>query len=170
MRRRFGRIRTFQPGAATSPHSTRAGLAGVLLCNEAMLPEAARERVRRGAEYLLNPSNDTWISDPKYSEQQLDISIVRAIEQRRWLVRASTSGPSALVGPFGHVTARTPGDERALIVGEIRPHRARSLYARIGDGFAWACLLLVGGCLLAARWRTSTPRRALTAPDSSPMD
>lgn len=153
MRRRFGRIRTFEPGRSADPVATRAGPAGVLVCNEAMLPEAARERVARGAAYLLNPSNDTWISARKYAEQQLDIAVVRAVEQRRWLVRASTSGPSALVDPWGRVTARTPTEERAVVVGEIRLREDRTPYSRMGDAFSLACVLAVAAGLLAARRR-----------------
>ena len=182
MRRRFGRIRYFLPGATTAPLPTRAGPAGVLLCNEAMLPEAARERVADGAAYLLNPSNDTWISDPKYSEQQLDMAIVRAIEQRRWLVRASTSGPSALVDPFGHVTARTAGEQRAVIVGEIRPRQDRTLYSRLGDAFALACLLAVAarpasgttlgsaGAGVAAEGRAEAPEEVRGADGAVPVE
>ena len=151
LRRRFGRIRTFEAGDSAEPLATRAGAAGVLVCNEAMLPEVARARVEQGAEYLLNPSNDTWISAPKYAEQQLDIALVRAIEQRRWLVRASTSGPSALVDPWGRIKARTSPSERAVVVGEIAPRAGRTPYARYGDAFALGCLGLVAVALVSGR-------------------
>jgi len=143
LRRNFGRIRFFEHGEQIAPVPTRAGPAGVLICNESMLPEAARERVLAGAAYLVNPSNDTWISDVKYTEQQLDIAQVRAVEQRRWLVRASTSGPSALVDPWGRVRARTPGLERAVAVGEIWPRSDLTIYARVGDAFAYSCVVVV---------------------------
>jgi apolipoprotein N-acyltransferase len=153
LRRHFGRIRSFEPGTLVAPIPTRAGRAGVLVCNEAMLPEAARERVRAGAEILLNPSNDTWISDPKYTEQQLDIARMRAVEERRWLVRASTSGPSALVDPWGRVRAQTPGLERAVAVGTVRPRTGLSPYARLGDAFAFGCVGAAAAGVLAARRR-----------------
>jgi apolipoprotein N-acyltransferase len=153
LRRSFGRIRYFERGEKVDPIPTRAGPAGVLICNESMLPEAARRRVRDGAVYLLNPSNDTWISDEKYTEQQLDIAVVRAVEQRRWLVRASTSGPSALVDPYGRVRARTPGLEKALLVGEIVPSSELTVYARVGDAFAFACVAAVLAGVGWVRWR-----------------
>ena len=152
LRRRFGRIRTFQPGTQREPVPTRAGPAGILICNETMLPEAARERVARGATYLVNPSNDSWITDPKYVEQQLDIAQLRAVEQRRWLVRASTAGPSALVDPWGRVTARTDPLLPAVLVGQIRPRSARTPYARWGDAFGQGCAAVTGLALLGA-WR-----------------
>ena len=151
LRRRFGRIRYFEPGEQVAPIATRAGPAGVLVCNEAMLPEAARERVASGAALLVNPSNDTWISDEKYTEQQLDIAQMRAVEQRRWLVRASTSGPSALVDPWGRVRARTPSLVPAVALGEVWPRSDRTLYARLGDAFGAACVAVVALALLWAR-------------------
>jgi apolipoprotein N-acyltransferase len=61
LRRSFGQVSTFTPGGATPPLPTRAGPAGVLLYNEAMIPELASARVRDGAAYLVNPSKGSWI-------------------------------------------------------------------------------------------------------------
>lgn len=151
MRRRFGRIRSFEPGRETEPIPTRAGPAGVLVCNEAMLPEVAAERVAQGAVLLVNPSNDTWISDPQYSEQQLDIASLRAIEQRRYLVRASTSGPSAVIDPLGRILARTRPLEPGFALAEVRAVRDVSVYGRVGDLFGGACAAAVAGALALRR-------------------
>ena len=99
LRRQFGRIRVFTPGGAEPLLPTAAGPAGIAICNEAILPEVVSRRVAQGAAYLVNPSNDTWIPDSKFTAQQFDIVSLRAVEQRRYLVRASTSGPSAIVDP-----------------------------------------------------------------------
>jgi apolipoprotein N-acyltransferase len=152
LRRRFGRVRSFRSGSRVEPLATRAGLAGVLVCNEAMLPEAARLRVAAGAAFLVNPSNDTWISDVQYTEQQLDIARVRAVEQRRWLVRASTSGPSALVDPWGRVVARSDTLRPAVVAGEIVPRSGQTPYARLGDAFAFTCCATVA-VALAGAWQ-----------------
>jgi apolipoprotein N-acyltransferase len=153
LRRRFGRIRSFEHGTETGPLPTRAGPAGVLVCNEAMLPEAAADRVAHGATYLVNPSNDSWISDPQYTEQQFDIASLRAIEQRRYLVRVSTAGPSAVIDPFGRVQVRTRSLERDLALGELRPVAERSIYGTVGDLFGASCGLVVVAALALRRVR-----------------
>jgi apolipoprotein N-acyltransferase len=120
-----------------------------------MLPEVISERVARGAAYLLNPSNDTWISADKYVQQQFDMAIMRAIEQRRYLVRASTAGPSAVIDPWGRVRARIEPFTRGFVLGAIRPLSERSIYGRIGDLFAFLCLAAVAAGLAAAWWQAS---------------
>jgi apolipoprotein N-acyltransferase len=159
MRRKFGRVRYFTHGTTTGPLPTRAGLAGIAVCNETMLPEVISERVARGAAYLVNPSNDTWISDDKYVQQQFDMAIIRAIEQRRYLVRASTAGPSAVIDPWGRVLARVEPLTRGFVLGAIRPMNERSVYGRVGDLFAFLCLAAAAaGVAVARRHATSVAR------------
>ena len=106
VRRRFGEVKEFSPGTTARLLPTAIGPAGVTVCNEAMFPDVAAARARAGAAYLVDPANDTWLT-PRFSAQQFDIVTLRSVEQRRWLVRASTSGPSAIVDPLGRVTARS---------------------------------------------------------------
>lgn len=139
LRRRFGPAREFFAGAGGGVLPTAAGPAGILTCNEAMLPEVAAERVAAGAVYLVNPSNDTWIPDEKFADLQFDIVSLRAIEQRRTLLRVSTSGPSAIVDPYGNVHGRTEAFRREVVLGTLRPRGGATAYARIGDTFAVLC-------------------------------
>jgi len=141
LRRSFGRLRVFSAGGETAPLPTRAGRAGILVCNEGMLPQFAAERVAAGAEYLVNPSNDGWIPHPSYLGQQFDMVALRAVEQRRYLVRVSDVGPSAIVDPWGRVQGRTEALERGVLRGRIRPMVERSFYGRTGDLFAALCVL-----------------------------
>lgn len=143
IRRQFGRAREFSAGAPGPPLETRAGPAGTVVCNEVMLPEVVSQRVVDGASYLVNPSNDSWLADVQYSEMQFDIVRFRSIEQRRYLVRASTSGPSAVIDPWGRVRVRSEPEQRSVIIGEVRPRTDRTVYSRIGDGFAFGCVGLV---------------------------
>jgi apolipoprotein N-acyltransferase len=151
LRRRFESVRVFAPGRPGPPLPTAAGPAGIVVCNEAMLPEVVGARVAEGAAYLVNPSNDSWLADAQYSAQQFDIVAMRAVEQRRYLVRASTSGPSAIVDPWGRVPASTPVLAQGVITGTVRPRTVRSLYGRLGDAFGVACALAVAIALVRAR-------------------
>lgn len=154
MRRSFGDVRSFSPGTGSGLLSTRLGRAGILVCNEAMLPEVVAQRVAEGAELLVNPSNDTWISHAQYTLAQARIAALRAVEQRRYLVRASTAGPSLVVDPWGRVQVATPEQTAAALRGAVEPRRDRTLYSYVGDAFGVLCLAFA--CLAALRARAST--------------
>lgn len=163
VRRRFGRAREFSPGGATPPLPTRAGAAGVLVCNEALLPQVAAERMAEGASYLINPSNDSWVASASFAEHQFDIVALRAVEQRAWLVRVSDSGPSAVIDPWGRVLARTMPRSRELLLTEIGASPGRSLYGRVGDVFGVLCLAAVALALGVARgWGKASGAREAT--------
>lgn len=151
VRRHFGRVREFSPGAPTPPLPTRAGAAGVLVCNEAFLPHVAAARVAAGAAYLLNPSNDSWVPNAGFAWHQFDIAAMRAVEERRYLVRVSDSGPSGVIDPWGRVVAHTEALERATLTATIAPRSARSVYGAVGDAFGLACALAVGAALALLR-------------------
>src|SRR5206468_11558250 len=141
LRRRFARVREFTPGAATPSLPTAAGTAGVMICNEAMFAQTSAARVRAGASYLVNLANDTWVGDPKFAAIVFDTVALRAVEQRRYLVRASTSGPSGIVDPLGRVTAVTRPDTRAVLTGMVVPAASRTVYCEVGDLFAALCTM-----------------------------
>lgn len=149
LRRRFGRVREFTPGTPTELLPTTIGPAGVVICNEALFAAPARSRVREGAEVLLVLANDSWVGEPKYAWQAFDMAAMRAIEQRRYLVRSSTSGPSAIVAPTGRVLVRTDFQTAMTIDGPIAARRGTTVYGRFGDLFAALCVLVS----LAVIWR-----------------
>ncbi|MBY0276360.1 apolipoprotein N-acyltransferase, partial [Candidatus Binatia bacterium] len=105
--RQFGGVREFSEGRPSPPLPTDAGPASVVTCNEALFPRTVRERVADGGGYLVNLANDGWLGVHRYSDRVLDMVAVRAIEHRRFAVRASSSGGSAIVAPSGRVLARS---------------------------------------------------------------
>ncbi len=143
LRRSFGRVREFTPGSRPEPLPTVAGAAGVLICNEIMFAELPIDRVRAGAGFLVNLSNDTWIADDVYSLNHLAIGAIRAIETRRSLVRASTSGPSAFVDATGRVRAVSGSDRSAVLTASVSSASGLTPYVRFGDLFAFVALAVV---------------------------
>ncbi len=157
LRRNFGRVRAFTPGTGATVIDTAAGRAGVVICNEGFFPELVAARVRDGASFLVNLSNDSWLADAKYSEPAFEMVTLRAVEQRRWIIRASTAGPSALIDPYGRVSARTRLFETTALTGTVAPHRERTIYGRVGDAFAWGCAAVAA--LALARGMSPLGRR-----------
>jgi len=116
---------------------TAHGLVGAFLCLEAMYPEAVRRFGAGGAVLLVNPSNDSWFRHHAPARHQLDIASVRAIENRRWLVRAATGGFSAVVDPYGRPVAVAGFGTAASVRASVRAARTRTPYQRAGDLAAW---------------------------------
>jgi apolipoprotein N-acyltransferase len=159
LRREFGRVREFTPGRPSEPLPTVAGRAGIVICNEALFPDIATERVRDGAEFLVNLSNDSWVGDHQFATMAAEMASLRAVEQRRYLVRASTSGPSAIVDPRGRRRAGTTPATRDVITGAVQARAGLTPYARLGDAFGIACALAVGVALAGRRLTMPGGRR-----------
>src|SRR5262249_59296592 len=131
-----GGVHVFTPGGPATFLRTVAGPVGLLICNEVMFGDVVSERVRAGAGYLVTLANDSWLGDRKFAEQAFDMARLRAVEQRRYLVRASTSGPSAIVDPSGRVVVRTDDDTRATIGGGSHAAGGRTVFPRDDGGVA----------------------------------
>lgn len=117
------------------------GSLGVLICYEAVFPEIAVEAVRNGASILVNITNDAWFGRSSAPYQHLEMSALRAVENRRFLLRAANTGISAIVDPAGRVKARTALFEKTVLTGEAVFTKERlTFYTTYGDVFAYGCL------------------------------
>lgn len=156
LRRRFGKVRQFRPGNTLALLPTPVGAAGVMICNEAMDGLDAVERVRAGAQWLVTLTNDSWIGQRHYADIALTMARLRAVEVRRWLVRASTAGPSAVVDPMGRIVDHRVFGVAGWVRGDVVARDDLTIYARIGDGFAWGAALVavLGVIAIGRRGRT----------------
>lgn len=142
LRRRFERVRYFTPGQQDHVLRTEVGAVATVICFEGMFPEIVRAQMRRGAELLLNLSNDAWLGSGAGPEQHLWMAPLRAVESRTWVVRATTTGISAVIDPYGRIVARAESDTATALRAAVVPMRVATPYESIGDAFAWACVAL----------------------------
>jgi len=116
---------------------------GVLICFEAIYPSMARRVAERGAGVLVNLSNDGWYRGTGGPEQHLQHVVFRAIETGLPMVRATTTGITAVVSPTGEVVARAPEGEATVLRTRIPAARPEpTFYATHGDWFAIGCVVL----------------------------
>lgn len=124
---------------------------GMSICYEIIFPHMARQQVARGARFLATITNDAWYGTSSGPYQHFAMARMRAVENRRWLVRAANTGISGAVDPWGRVVAATGLEEVAVVVVEIGLRDETTLYQRIGDVFGIVCqfiaLLAVAGAL-----------------------
>ena len=128
---------------------------GVFICYEAIYPGEVRKFVANGADLLVNISNDGWFGRSAAPEQHLRMARVRAVENRRWLVRVTNDGLTASVDPYGHIFQLIPPDVRASADLPYDFRTDMTLYARFGDWFAWLCVI-VSVILVGSTFRKGT--------------
>ena len=126
-----------------------------LICFEDIFPDIAREFVNRGAMFLVNITNDAWYKYSSAPYQHAQNSIFRAVENRVNVVRAANTGFSCFIDQRGKITefVRDQGKDifvDGYAVQDIVLTRTRTLYARYGDIFAYACVIYVLLCLTLA--------------------
>lgn len=126
------------PTVFTLPDGTRFG---ALICYEGIFPALSREFVRRGAEVLVNVTNDAWYGRSSAPAQHLVQASFRAIENRVPMVRAANTGISAIVDPDGRIRWEGPLFEMAWHVEPVSWPGVRTFYTRFGDVFACGCAL-----------------------------
>lgn len=153
LRRNFERVRTFTPGTAPVLMDTPLGKAAIVICFEAIFPELVRERMANGGEILLNLSNDAWLGNDAGPRQHELMVRMRAIETRSWVVRATTTGVSSIIDPFGRVVAHTELGEAAVLDAQVAPRQQQTMYERTGDVVPISCVVVTTVALLVARRR-----------------
>jgi apolipoprotein N-acyltransferase len=139
----------YTPGVPT-PLAARAAAVGAFVCGESLYPAVARGLVRDGAELLANPSIDTWFQVPAAARALLEISTFRAIETRRSVVRATPTGYSAVIDPWGRVKALSRFGRPDLLVANVPRSTRLTPYQRSGDAVCLVALALLAAHSLAA--------------------
>jgi len=112
----------------------------VFICYEAIYPNLVRRFVANGAELLLNISNDGWFGHSAAAQQHLHMVRVRAVENRRWIVRSTNNGYTMSVDPYGRITEPLPPDVRAETDLRYDFRTDKTIYTRFGNWFAWMCV------------------------------
>ncbi|MEW6268461.1 MAG: apolipoprotein N-acyltransferase [Thermodesulfobacteriota bacterium] len=144
----------YAAGGLAAPIDAAGMHLGALVCYEALFPALARARVLEGADVLVNLSNDAWLDggDGAARAQHFAMTVFRAIETRRPLVRASAGGISGAVAATGEVQDALPAGRGTLRVA-VAPGAGSTAYVRFGD--AWIALggLLVGALVVSPRRR-----------------
>jgi apolipoprotein N-acyltransferase len=139
-----------EPGAwQQPPFRLGEGSASMAICYEIVYPELSRADVN----LLLTISNDTWFGHSIGPRQHLAIARMRALENGRWLLRATNNGVTAIVDPRGQVTARLPQFEAGVLTGGFRLMSGRTPFNRLGDWPLHLLLVVAAAVLLVRRAR-----------------
>lgn len=130
-------------GDSGQPPLRAAGLRiGTAICYEIVYPDLVAKRARK-ADVLLTVSNDTWFGDSLGPLQHLQMARLRALENGRYVIRATNNGVTAIIDPQGTITARAAQFETTSITGEVRAMQGQTPFTRTGSWPAWLLATLL---------------------------
>ncbi|MFA6468975.1 MAG: apolipoprotein N-acyltransferase [Bacteroidota bacterium] len=110
-----------------------------MVCYESIFPEFVSSFVDKGAEFLVFTTNDSWWGNTSGARQHNQFAVLRAVENRRWVVRCANGGISSFIDPFGNMYDMTNMYTEAYIQHSIQPMKTKSFYSTHGDWFARIC-------------------------------
>ena len=135
----------FSVGENAAPFLWQGKRLGLLICYEDIFPELSQKTVKAGAEILVNLTNDAWYGNTSAPHQHLAFSQLRALENRRMLVRSTNTGVTAVIDSRGEILKNLPLFEEGVLTYLLDLHGEKSFYTRFGDWLAWGC---VGGMIV----------------------
>ena len=104
---------------AVTAHNRKINF-GILVCYEDLMPRLAREMTRNGADILVSFSNDIWLRSDRALAQHTFLSMWRAVENKRYLIRATNTGWTTVINPLGEIVAELPLHQAVAKVVEVR--------------------------------------------------
>ena len=123
------------------------------ICFEDTFGYLNREFVNRGAQVIVNMTNDAWSESVPAEMQHFAMAVFRATENRRSVVRAANSGITAIVEPSGRITATLEPGVEGTLIGDVPVFdAATTLYSRAGD---WLGIALTAAAFLLIAAATS---------------
>lgn len=142
----------YSPGTRIKLMPLNGHQAGVFICYESAVGHHVRNFAREGANVFVNISNDGYFFHTPAREQHLQLVRMRAVENRRWIVRATNNGVTAVIDPAGVVREQVPSFEpRSARLG-FGYVEGLTIFTRAGDWFIVFGALLVIAALVASQW------------------
>ncbi len=115
---------------------------GVAICYEIIFPQLIRAFISRGAELIATITNDAWFGRTSAPYQHFSMAVFRAVENRRYVVRAANTGISGIIDPYGKILASSPIFVKTIVEGVVYPMEVRTFYLKYGDLLCWLSILL----------------------------
>jgi apolipoprotein N-acyltransferase len=138
------------PGVGANVIELEEASIGSLICFDSIYDELARDSVRSGAEILTISTNDSWFVDSAALDMHNAQAKLRAIENRRYVVRAANTGISSMITPTGEVISSLDALEGGELTEEMGCREELTLYTRVGNLFVYLCIAFVCGVLAAS--------------------
>ncbi len=113
-----------------------------LICYEGIFGNLTRRFIKRGAEFMVNITNDAWTRTRAAYYQHFSMDVFRSVENRRYFIRAGNTGISAIINPSGRIEHLLDVGREGIINSRISLNNQLTFYSQFGDVFACFCLII----------------------------
>ena len=144
-------IGDFTPGAAVDNLVIDDHPVSTPICYEIIFPGLVREFISKGGELIITISNDSWFGDTSAPYQHLSMAVFRAIENRRYILRSTTNGISAVILPSGQIGYRSSYYAADRFIGEFKYIKRKTFFNCCGYLFPYFCLFLLAVYIVARK-------------------
>lgn len=128
-----GNFSSYNAGNTSDPLETPAGKIGGIICYESIFPKIARRSSASGGEVFAVISNDSWFGDSAALYQHHSQAVLRAVENKRYVLRASNTAVTSIISPYGVVEKTAFPFEEGSLTGNFYIVSEKTLYTRLGD-------------------------------------
>jgi len=131
---------------------------GVIICWESHFPGLFRAFVKKGANFMLNITNEGWFGEAGLY-QKMVTSVFRAVENRVSIARAANTGVSCFIDPYGRITGRVQNNGKDILVEgyltqNIPLSHERTFYTSYGDVFVYLSIIMMGLIIVLSIFRS----------------
>ncbi|WP_234697261.1 apolipoprotein N-acyltransferase [Candidatus Chrysopegis kryptomonas] len=132
-----------------------------VVCYESIYPSFVRQFVKKGAEFLAVITNDSWYGNTSGPYQHFQYSILRAVENRRSIVRCANGGISGFIDPYGRVQKKTKFHEKTQIADVVKLNSEKTFYTMYGDLLVYISFLVFVFAFVLAVYKKFQNKRDL---------
>jgi len=122
---------------------------GTGICLESIYPWTYRQFTQKGATLLANLSNTAWFLTSSASEELLQMSVMRAVENGRYFIQVANTGISAIIDSKGRFLAKTNLNKQTVLTKTVSLLRQKTVYTRFGN----VIVMVSGMIILWGVWR-----------------
>jgi apolipoprotein N-acyltransferase len=150
----------FSPGKDYKVLEIREKKFAVLICFESIFPRLVRRLSNRGADFLVNITEDGWYGRTSGQYQHAGMAVLRCIENRISLARCANTGISMFIDPYGRVSGATQTFVRVTRTARLPLRDRETFYTRCGDVFGWTLVIAGFAMIILILYRKHHATRA----------
>ena len=114
----------------------------MLICFESTFSDFTRRFVNDGAQFLVNITNDGWFGGNRGPWQHAEMAVLRAVENRVFLLRAANTGISLIVDPAGRVRERLGMGVSGILYDRVATLNGKTIFTRFGHLIFFMIILI----------------------------